>query len=60
MTIIDKFLNLSFDKRELIIDQLVEKVLSSDDKNFCLKILEVNLGINDQFILDRIKEKINQ
>lgn len=60
MTITDKFLNLSNDKQELIIDQLVEKVLSSDDKNFCLKILEVNLGINGQFILDRIKEKINQ
>lgn len=58
MTITDKFLNLSFDKQELIIDQLVEKVLSSGDKNFCLKILEVNLGINGQFILDRIKEKI--
>lgn len=60
MTITNKFLNLSFDKQELIIDQLVEQVLSSGDKNFCLKILEVNLGINGQFILDRIKEKINQ
>lgn len=37
MTITDKFLNLSNDKQELIIDQLVEKVLSSGDKKLLPK-----------------------
>lgn len=59
MTIIDKFLSLPFDKQESVIDQLVEKVTSSDDANFCLKILAVNLGINGKLILDRVMLKLN-
>lgn len=58
MNMVEKFMSLPFDKQESVIDQLVEKVASSNDANFCLKILAVNLGINGKFIIDRIKCKL--
>lgn len=58
MTIVDKFLSLSQHKQESIIDQLVDKVISSGDVDFSLKVLSTNLGTNGQLILNRVKEKI--
>ena len=58
MTIVDKFLSLSQHKQESIIDQLVDKVISSGDVDFSLKVLSTNLGTNGQLILSRVKEKI--
>lgn len=58
MTIVDKFLSLSQHKQESIIDQLVDKVVSSGDVDFSLKVLSTNLDTNGQLILNRVKEKI--
>ena len=59
MNIICKFDSLPTNKKEMVVDKLVNTILSSNDKEFCIKILERNLGTNGKHIINLIKDRLN-